>query len=417
MKSFRVTGGVSTVDFLQLDARYTDANFRSNAGRLTLQTTVGNLFGTQLNGRFPFKNVLPTLDASSPKYLQPTFQLNAEVRRRWLSDFRNQTGISVFGYRRSSPGVFVDQGGGAGGELHAQCHAHGAGQRAVPARVHECQRCRYLLLRELRCLRRGLARRHPAHAAPGPIVIECLNRPARRPDRPNAQASPGGQICEFANRWTGSQFGYSRAEIEATRYFHASPKLTIAVHGRAGYVRGQRAPGDSVPIILPRKRFYAGGARSVRGYGENQLGPRVLVIPRSVFQPTVAGFDSLLADTTLRAGRLPCGPGIDLPLCRTAKRRRAADWHPADVELRGRRFHAEASRRIDPDRRRRSKRGTASGVRSRSRRSLMPDRSVPISAAPPTVFTPGIGIRYLSPVGPIRIDVGYNPRSRNSSAS
>ena len=30
----------------------------------------------------------------------------------------------------------------------------------------------------------------------------------------------------------------------------------------------------------------------------------------------------------------------------------------------------------------------------------------------PTVFTPGIGFRFVSPVGPIRVDVGYNPRSR-----
>ena len=31
-------------------------------------------------------------------------------------------------------------------------------------------------------------------------------------------------------------------------------------------------------VLHPRKRFYAGGANSVRGYGENQLGPRILTI-------------------------------------------------------------------------------------------------------------------------------------------
>jgi hypothetical protein len=31
-----------------------------------------------------------------------------------------------------------------------------------------------------------------------------------------------------------------------------------------------------------------------------------------------------------------------------------------------------------------------------------------------TVFTPGFGLRYLSPVGPIRVDVGYNPRPDES---
>ena len=36
--------------------------------------------------------------------------------------------------------------------------------------------------------------------------------------------------------------------------------------------------GDDV--LHPRKRFYAGGSQSVRGYGENQLGPRILTLPR-----------------------------------------------------------------------------------------------------------------------------------------
>ena len=85
---FRITGGVSTVDFFQVDARYTNANFRGNASRLGIQGTVGNILAAQLNDNFVFKNVLPkdVLSENQPKFLQPTFQLNADIRRRWLRE-------------------------------------------------------------------------------------------------------------------------------------------------------------------------------------------------------------------------------------------------------------------------------------------------------------------------------------------
>jgi outer membrane protein assembly factor BamA len=38
-------------------------------------------------------------------------------------------------------------------------------------------------------------------------------------------------------------------------------------------------------VLHPRKRFYAGGANSVRGYNESQLGPRVLTIDATNLGP------------------------------------------------------------------------------------------------------------------------------------
>jgi outer membrane protein assembly factor BamA len=211
---------------------------------------------------------------------------------------------------------------------------------------------------------------------------------------------------EFADRWTGSQFRYARAEIEGARYFHTTEKLTVAVHGRAGYVIGQRAAGDSVPIILPRKRFYAGGARSVRGYGENQLGPRVLVIPRSTFQPSQAKFDSLVANGK---SRLPCAPNVELPSCATDS---------LSAPRLGGRF---TSAFVDGDFTPKPLGGSTlieGSIEARYRfwgpltfAAFIDAGSVGAKfGGTATVFTPGVGLRYLSPVGPIRIDVGYNPR-------
>ena len=32
-----------------------------------------------------------------------------------------------------------------------------------------------------------------------------------------------------------------------------------------------------------------------------------------------------------------------------------------------------------------------------------------LSSLEPPIWTPGFGVRYLSPVGPLRLDIGYNP--------
>ncbi|MBC7843245.1 MAG: BamA/TamA family outer membrane protein [Gemmatimonadaceae bacterium] len=415
-RSFRVTGGVSTVDFVQFDARFVNANFRNNASRLSLQATIGNLLAPQLVGRGPFQNVLKnTQDNGSPQYLEPTLQLNADLRRRWLSDYRNQTGISLFGFRRSSPGVFVETGGGAAASFTRNVTPY------VPVTLqYRMELTNTSAADTYFCVNFGVCDQTSLDVLQStqrlaPIALSANTDRRDDPIGPTRGYSWRSEL-EYAAAWTGSQFGYARFEVEGAKYFHGSDKLTIAVHGRAGIVRGFGGTSSArtlngAAVILPRKRFYAGGARSVRGYGENQLGPRVLVIPRSIFQPTQAGFDSLLANPGLRDGRLPCDPSVALRDCQTdtltapvVNGRRTSQFEDGDFiakPLGGEalveasieaRYHfwgpLTAALFLDAGSVGAEFRGTA------------------------TVFTPGIGIRYLSPVGPIRVDLGYNPRSR-----
>ncbi len=404
-RSMRITGGVSTTDFVQLDARFVNTNFRGRAGRLTLQGTIGNLLGTQLVNRGLFTNVLPTtLSDSAPKYLQPTFQLNADIRRRSLSDYRNTIGFSLFGYRRSSPGVFVDQGGGAAAiftrnvtpfiPVSAQYRVEFTNVSAADA---------YYCVNFGVCDQPSLAvvRRTQRLA---PFVLSAVSDRRDNPIAPTRGRSWRAEV-ELADTYTGSQLRYGRIELEGATYLHLSENATLAFHVHGGIVKGRANAGDlgrDVAVVHPRKRFYTGGARSVRGYGENQLGPRILVIPRSVFQPTQARYDSLLADPTQR---LPCDPKTPLAECGTEPTdaaRPATDFTDSDFtpkplgaetmvegSIEGR-YHfwgpLTAALFIDAG-------SVGSGL-----------------AGTTSVITPGFGIRYLSPVGPIRVDLGYNPR-------
>lgn len=414
-KNFRLTGGVSTVDFLQVDARYVDANFRGAGARLTLQGTVGNLLADQLNNRFVFNNVLPPqLLPGDATFLKPTWQANAEVRRRWLSDWRNQTALGVFGYRRAAPGIFVDEGYGASAtftrDVRRRWPVSGTYRfeftGVTAADTYFCVNFGVCDDESLRVLRR--------RQRLSPLALTTLVDRRDDPIGPTRGWFLRGEL-EYASRWTLSDLWYSRAEVEATRYYPLSSRWTLGLHARAGAVTGQANPRfGGAAIVHPRRRFYAGGAQSVRGFGENQLGPRVLVIPVERLRfPDVA----FAGDSTATVGRQGC-PGevfkTNLFFCPVEPIRfagdtttfgnfRDGDFSPkpiggtamaeGTIELRWRAWGpVTLATFLD-----------AGWVRSATARTLTRQRSV---------ITPGVGVRFVTPVGPIRLDVGYNPLAR-----
>ena len=64
-------------------------------------------------------------------------------------------------------------------------------------------------------------------------------------------------------------FPYARTQVDASAYHPASDRVVLAGRVRLGTILG--ADRDD---IAPSRRFYAGGGGSVRGYGYQRLGPR-----------------------------------------------------------------------------------------------------------------------------------------------
>jgi translocation and assembly module TamA len=69
----------------------------------------------------------------------------------------------------------------------------------------------------------------------------------------------------------GGHFTYGRAQFDASAYHPVSDRVVVA-----GRVRLGTMFGAGVFDIAPSRRFYAGGGGSVRGYGYQQLGPKDL---------------------------------------------------------------------------------------------------------------------------------------------
>lgn len=67
----------------------------------------------------------------------------------------------------------------------------------------------------------------------------------------------------------GGAFGYARAQLDGSAYYALSSTTVLAGRVRLGSIFGADAPS-----IAPSRRFYSGGGGSVRGYGYQQVGPR-----------------------------------------------------------------------------------------------------------------------------------------------
>jgi len=66
-------------------------------------------------------------------------------------------------------------------------------------------------------------------------------------------------------------FGYVRAQVDGSAYLPFNDRFTLAGRVRLGTI-----VGASADRIAPTRRFYAGGGASVRGFGYQAIGPRDL---------------------------------------------------------------------------------------------------------------------------------------------
>ena len=399
LQRVRLATGFNTVDFLQVDGRYTHHNFLGGARRLTLSATVGNLFASALENTFLFKSIqLPEdgfTDDRSP-FLRPSWQTSLEFQQRWFGDPRNTASAAVFAHRRSTPGVVIDRGQGVSSAF----------TREVAPRINATASYRFEVTRVQAadvyfCVNFGVC---------DPPTIQGLTSAQRlsplqlfgTAERTDDPLSPtrgytGRLELEHASAYTASDFRYNRLAAEATTY-RPTGRGTLAGRLRVGWSAALESSAEALrvenlvggEILHPRKRFYSGGSRSVRGFGENQLGPRVLTIPASQLEKV--GCEAPFLTCTALNATNDAGEQILRDRDFSPRPIGGAAVAEANVEYRmpvGRNFVLAAF--VD---------GAILTAGDNGLFSLDDNFMA---------LTPGMGVRYLSPVGPIRVDLGYNP--------
>lgn len=78
----------------------------------------------------------------------------------------------------------------------------------------------------------------------------------------------GGTISPEIS-FRGGTFTYARTQIDASAYYPIAGRTVLAGRVRFGTILGANSSD-----IAPSRRFYSGGGGSVRGYGYQQIGPR-----------------------------------------------------------------------------------------------------------------------------------------------
>jgi outer membrane protein assembly factor BamA len=397
MREARIAGGFNNVDYVQTDTRYTNYNTFGGARRLDITGVLGNLGAQPLNSRGFFRPAASGLFSDS-SFLQPTWQVSADVKQpAWLRKPENALALGGFAHRRAAPSVYIDRG--YGGQL---AFTRNLAPRAAASAAYRFEITRVEASDVYFCVNYGVCDNPTIeslrlHQRLSPLQFSATI------DRTDIPFSPtkgfiGRVDLEHASSVTVSDYRYNRFAAEGSVYTHflypsRDPRAQVlAAHARLGFVRALASAQSGIELLHPRKRFYAGGARSVRGYDENQLGPRILTIPAS-------DLAAVGCDTTIAALVSTCDPNVSglktqmftpRPVGGTSLLEGSVEWRVP--------FARKMSWAAFLD----------GAVVGGSRLQNIADIREIVHGS--WALTPGAGFRYKSPVGPVRVDLGYNPR-------
>jgi len=396
----RISAGFNTIDFFQVESRFAHYNFMGSARRLEIQAVVGNLFASSLNGRGIFHNASVPQTSQLARYFVPTYNASIDLTQPWFGSPHNALSASLFTHRRSAPGIYVDRGYGT-----SLTFTRDVAERTPASLNYRFEISKVDAGDVYFCINFGVCDLPTLESLRGnqklsPVILNAAIDRTNDPFSPN-RGFRGNASLENASTFTGSDYRYNRAAADAAAFYQVRKRGSIGAHLRAGWVKSLGSTAQAVGIsaglgqdvLHPTKRFYSGGSHSVRGFGENQLGPRVLTVPIGVLQ-------------TRDSTNVACVSGTDVTACNP----NVANLKDRDFEPRplGGHFMLEGSLEarfpvwgdilgavfVD-----------AGMVRQQTNPTLPRSKSA---------ITPGFGFRYRSPVGPIRADIGINPGGSES---
>lgn len=355
--------GYGSVDCFRSQVNWVSRSFGGGARRLALIAGVSKIgIGDPLDAGFGGSICRAFED--DPFGDELDYQFSADLTQPWFLSPRFSLGLNLFADRLSEPRVFQREA--AGGRLAvvrrfglrdaltASLGVERARTRASPAVF-----CAALLVCE-------------------PDDIAALSRPRREHaiglgwvrNRTDVVVDPSrgyvvGLDLITAERWLGSDVDFVRGTSDGVVYATSGAGWTWAGRLRLGSFFGTASFEPGGDFIPPDDRFYAGGSNSVRGFARNELGPGVYVEEGPVFDPDAVEF-------------VPIG-GTSVAV--------------SQLELRTPGFARGNTLRLAFF--------VDAGAVTRERHRLL--------AGGEWRVTPGAGLRIRTPIGPVRVDVAYNP--------
>jgi len=375
-RRLRGGGGWGTLDCFRTQTRFVEQNFLGRAHRLQLDARLAKIgVGAPLDA-------FPSLCAPGVRADDFSRRLNyyagAGVQLRGLIGEAWHPQLTVFSERRTEFQSYVRE---------TNLGVLAAFERPIIPRVNNTFTYRYdggrtTSDQAVACATFGLCRFNdrallltPSRTHSAGVTLSrsapALGTPAVNDER-WAVESRLGTVAVGAPQKT---VNFNRTQLEYALYRPLSRHFVGAARVSAGAVITKRA---LEPLVPPQERFYSGGQNTVRGYGQNQLGPAVYIVSEITGTVPLDTFTVGFADAADGYQRLAPAGGTAMALMNLELRTRIG-W-PANL------LHwvlfVDAGRVWNN-----TGNYSVSGLR----------------------VTPGFGVRLLTDLGPFRVDVGYNP--------
>ena len=372
-RSLQAGLGLQTDECVQGQASLTYRNFLGDARILRFSGRVSNLLASELQGQFPCSDV-----SANEVYQELNYLLEVGFEQPVFSDGRNNLRASVFGERETVPDLYVRNA--IGGQVSFSRRLQRRMQLTLgyqPALTSFAEESADIYF----CVNFGVCDPEDIQVLTDANWLSPITGlwTYDRTDNPFA-ATRGWYVAvelEQAGDLTLSDYQYTRGTVDGAVFHQVSKTIVIGGHVRTGTIlpyTGNVFDGTvtSDAVVHPQKRFFAGGPQSVRGFGLNLLGPTVLVLEEEDCEGYV-DFEECAQDLPPTAfNERPLGGNSVFEGSVEARFRAGERWTVAAFVDFGQVWET-----ID------------------DRASL--------------VATPGAGVRFRSPVGPLRLDVGYNP--------
>jgi outer membrane protein insertion porin family len=384
--------GMSSAEYLNAEVRWISRSFQGGARRLELRGAISNVFANMLEGVPPFLRADPFYTGN------PAGSLSADFTQPWFFGPLNTFGAGLFYDKQSIPGVFIRES--LGGSLTlTRSLTHGSVSLAYRPELTRLD------------TKSGDLIFCANFTACGPEEVAALTKrnwlaPVAASfihDRSNSLFAPtrGYSIRldgEVATPFTGSDFSYTRMAAELIDYHTFLPGWIWALRLKPGIAHPLTFGNQTGLGVNPQKRFFEGGPNSVRGFAQYQLGPKLLTVSARRWLALPARPPGSSAGTDSGAG---CSPqSINDGSCDA---RAFANAEPGRFESRPVGGEVSLVGNVEV-------RFPVLGDRLRGAAFVdygqVWETTSGVKLAD-MIATPGLGVRYFSPIGPIRVDVGY----------
>jgi outer membrane protein assembly complex protein YaeT len=369
--------GFGTVECLRTDASLLNRSFGGGARRLSLAGSVSKI---GLAGRTESgigKSLCHAFSTDSAIRSKIDYRFSADLTQPYFLSPKNQVTAGVFDERQSEPGIFLREA--KGGRL---AMSRRIGRRSVATAAFDVERASTVASPALYCAAFLVCEIGFTDSLALPRFRDAVSLSATH-DRTDSPLDPSNgwnatSTLTWAAKQLGSEIRFVRWTGQAAYYHELQPGWVVTLGARFGNFFRSATLDPTRNFLPPQERFFAGGTNSVRGFDRNALG-------QGVYRTNKLVLDTLTHELTPVDPVFVATGGTALAVT-SAELRFPSPFLSEFVRL---------ALFVD-----------AGSVGTRSVWDLSPtDWKV----------TPGAGLRLATPVGPVRVDVAYNPYGLNTA--